>query len=173
MLMAPPVGQILDWYKWSHIQLAKFGTNASGILFSLSNECNLWVSMWINGRGRYDHIFSDFHQLLRESSVCQSKIKTSSLLHSYTFSTLQYFWNISCCAFAFYNFSPLFMTRSLCGRPIFLYGPARQVKINGWRKKSKIQVKNMRKQSKWEKEKHRNEKIVMQKREESRMRKRE
>ena len=109
MLMAPPVGQILDWYKWSHIQLAKFGTNASGILFSLSNECNLWVSMWINGRGRYDHIFSDFHQLLRESSVCQSKIKTSSLLHSYTFSTLQYFWNISCCAFAFYNFPPLFM----------------------------------------------------------------
>ena len=34
MLVAPPVGQILNSYKWNHIQLAKFGTNASGILFS-------------------------------------------------------------------------------------------------------------------------------------------
>ena len=123
-----------NWYQWKFITC---WPNLEPICWwRLSNECNLSVSMWINGRGRYDHIFS----YLRESSVFQSKIKTSSLLHSYTFSTLQYFWNISCCAFAFYNFSPLFMTRSLCGRPIFLYGPA---------PRSRSMVGEKRVKSKW------------------------
>ena len=62
---------------------------------------------------------------------------------AFAFFTLQYFWNISCCAFAFYNFSPLFMNRRpLCGPAIFLYGPAGQVKINGRRKGEKSEWKN-------------------------------
>ena len=36
--MASPGGQILNYYKWNHIQLVKFGTNASGILFLLAGE---------------------------------------------------------------------------------------------------------------------------------------
>ena len=34
ILVASPGSQILNLYKWNHIQLAKFGTKASGILFS-------------------------------------------------------------------------------------------------------------------------------------------
>ena len=47
MLVAPPVSQILNLNKWNHIQLAKFGTNASGILFSgeitQDKESGYWV----------------------------------------------------------------------------------------------------------------------------------
>ena len=45
--MASPGGQILNLYKWNHIQLAKFGTNASGILFSWRDNSSYRLLPWV------------------------------------------------------------------------------------------------------------------------------